>query len=91
VPVLTETPSVPRKKATPKNPYGAAVGQKWSRRVHPHAHFAADFIITKVDLQHGFAVTESQQTFKQFGWRPRRTKIRLERLAPRYGYYLKEN
>lgn len=77
-------------KATPKNPHGVAVGQVWGRRLHKHANESADLVITKVDTRNGVAHAESTKGFRQFGGKPRKTRIQLRRFTPGYGYHLKK-
>jgi hypothetical protein len=77
-------------KPTPKNPHGVAVGQRWGRRLHKHANEAADLVIDKVDLRNGVAYATSTAAFAQFGGKPRRTKIRLDRFNAGAGYILKQ-
>lgn len=77
-------------KATPKNPHGVAVGQVWGRRLHPNANDSADLVITKVDVRHGVAHAKSTKGFRQFGGKPRKTRIRLNRFNAGAGYHLKK-
>lgn len=77
-------------KATPKNPHGVAVGQVWGRRLHANANESADLTIVKVDPRNGVAHAESLKGFRQFGGKPRKTRIRLDRFNKGAGYYLKK-
>ena len=77
-------------KATPKNPHGVAVGQVWGRRLHPNANESADLTVTKVDTRNGVAHAVSNTAFRQFGGKPRKTRIRLDRFTKGAGYYLKK-
>jgi len=77
-------------KSTPKNPFGVAVGQVWSRRLHKNAQDAADLVIEKVDVRNGVAHARSTKAYSQFGNKPRVTRIRLDRFKSGAGYHIKQ-